>query len=392
MKRSVCLNFRIHQPYQLKAFAPSQIDTGDCYFDERANETLINKLADECYLPANSIILSNIIRTNGLFKVGYSISGTTLELLLRYRPDVVTSFKNLVKTGSVEIFAETYYNSPSFLYSTNEFERQIEMHSQLILEVFGSKPKVFRNTELVYNNDLARYVYQLGYLGILCDGVEQILKGRTPNKIYAAPDAGEFALLLRNARLSDDIAFRFENKDWNEYPLTASRFAGWIHSHPINHPVINLFMDYETFGVHKTRHSGIFDFLSELPLAILANKSFRFGTASEVIEQHYLQDIYDVPSSISWDNEKAGLDWLEGENQKAALKKIHSLERFICNSNMEQAIKCWGILQDAHYLLHETSEAYEHYKNIVVDLEIKLIKEQLKKNKLDFIPFSPNAY
>ena len=349
-------------------------------------------MADECYLPANSIILSNIIRTDGLFKVGYSISGTTLELLLRYRPDVVNSFKNLVNTGSVEIFAETYYNSLSFLYSTREFERQIEKHSQLIMEVFGFKPRVFRNTELIYNNDLARHVYQLGYLGILCDGVERILKGRTPNKIYAAPDAGEFALLLRNSRLSDDIAFRFDDNSWNAYPLTASKFAGWIHSHPINHPVINLFMDYETFGVHKKRYSGIFDFLSELPQAVLANKSFRFGTALEVIEQHYPEDIYDVSSTISWEDGAVNSDRRENEKQRTALKKIASLERFICNSNTESAIKCWGILQDADYLLHLTSEGLEHYKNIVIDLEIRLIKEQLKKNKLDFIPFSPNAY
>ncbi len=392
MKRSVCLNFRIHQPYQLKAFTPCQVDTGDCYFDETANEAFINQIADECYLPANSIILSNIIRTDGLFKVGYSISGPTIDLLLKYRPDVVISFNNLVRTGSVEIFAETYYNSLSCLYSTREFERQIEKHSRLILEVFGVNPKVFRNTELIYSNDLARHLCQLGYQGILCEGVEQILKGRSPNKIYAAPEAGEFSLLLRNSRLSDDIAFRFDNDRWNAYPLTASKFAEWIHSHPINHPVINLFMDYETFGIHKRRHSGIFDFLSELPQAVLANKSFRFGTASEVIEQHYLQDIYDVPSGISWENQEMNPVWLEDGDPRTALKKIASLEKFISNSNIEEAIDSWGILQDAEYMLHSLPQEYEHYKNIVLDLEIRLIKEQLKKNKLDFIPFSPNAY
>ena len=392
MKRSLCLNFRIHQPRRLRAFTPYQIEAGDCYFDEQADEGIINKMADECYLPANAIVLSNITKTHGSFKLGYSISGTTLQLLLKYRPDVVDSFNSLIKTGSVEIFAETYYNSLSSLYSTKEFQRQIEKHSQLILEVFGFKPKVFRNTEVVYNNDIARHLYQLGYLGILCDGVERILRGRTPNRIYAAPDAGEFALLLRNSKLSDDIAFRFDNESWNPDPLTASKFAAWIHSHPVNHPVINLFMDYETFGVHKKSHSGIFNFLSELPQAVLANKSFRFGTASEVIEQHYIQDIYDVPSIVSWEDEGDELDWPENEMQKAALKKIASLERFICNSSMEQAIDSWRVLQDADYLLHLSPEAYEHYRNIIVDLEIKLIKEQLKKNKLDFIPFSPTAY
>jgi alpha-amylase len=392
MKPSVCLNFRVHQRRQLKAFAPCQVDTGDCYFDEIADETLTNKMADECYMPANSTILSNILRTDGLFKVGYSISGTTLELLLKYRPDVIHSFKDLVKTGSVEILAETYYNSPSFLYSTSEFERQIEKHSELILKLFDFKPRVFRNTELIFNNDIARHVYQLGYHGMLCEGVQQILRGRTPNRIYAVPDAGEFSLLLRNSMLSDDIAFRFDDENWNEYPLTASKFARWIHSHPVTHPVVNLFLGYETFGIHKKKDCGIFDFLDELPQAVLANKNFQFSTLSEVIEQFYLQDVYDSPFTISWEDQQSKEDWPGNERAMTALKKISSLERFICNSGIEQAIKSWGILQDADYLLHLPSEQYEHYKNIVLDLEIRLIKEQLKKNKLDFIPFSPNAY
>ena len=393
MKQSVCLNFRVHQPHLLKAFTNCQVGIDDCYVNETADEIFINKAADDCYLPANAIILSNIRRTDGLFKVGYSISGTVLELFLKYRPDVVESFNNLIKTGSVEIFAETYYNSLSSLYSANEFERQIEKHTLLIQEVFGTKPAVFRNTELIYNNDLASHIYQLGYKGMLCEGVTRILKGRTPNKIYAAPGAGELALLLRNARLSDDVAFRFDDKAWSEYPLTALKFADWIHSHPITDPVVNLFMDYETFGVHKKTDTGIFKFLDELPRAILANKKFEFRTVSEIIEQYYLQDIYDVPSSVSWEKEEATTYWYENEKQQTALKKIYSLERFICNSSVQQVINNWGILQEAAYLTHLLpAETQDHFKNIVTDLEIRLIIEQVKKNRLDFIPFSPNAY
>ena len=392
MKQSVCLTFRLHQPHVLKAFTRCQVGIDDCYVDETADEILINKLADKCYLPANAIILSNIQKTAGLFKVGFSISGTMLELLLKYRPDIVNSFNDLVKTGSVELFAETYYNSLSSLYSAEEFERQIEKHSLLIQEVFHTKPAVFRNTELIYNNDLARHIYQLGYKGILCEGVMQILKGRTANKIYAAPDCGELALLLRNSRLSDDIAFRFDDETWDEYPLSAFKFAQWIHSHPITDPVINLFMDYETFGIHKKVDSNVFEFLEELPQALLANKKFQFSTVSEVIDQYYMQDIYDVPSVISWENEKTTSRY-EDESQKDAFKKTYSLERFVCNSNVQQVINSWGILQDANYVIHPLpAETQDHHGNMVTDLEIRLIKEQVKKNRLDFIPFSPNAY
>ena len=213
----------------------------------------------------------------------------------------------------------------------------------------------------------------------------QILKGRTANKIYAAPDCGELALLLRNSR-------RFDDETWDDYPLSAFKFAQWIHSHPITDPVINLFMDYETFGIHKKVDSNVFEFLEELPQALLANKKFQFSTVSEVIDQYYMQDIYDVPSVISWENEKTTSRY-EDESQKDAFKKTYSLERFICNSNVQQVINSWGILQDANYLIHPLpAETQDHHGNMVTDLEIRLIKEQVKKNRLDFIPFSPNAY
>ena len=407
MKQSVCLYFRVHQPFRLKSYTQSQVGADHCYIDEAGDESAIDKLADECYLPANSTILSNINKTKGDFRLNFSISGTTLELLLKYRPDVVDSFKELVNTGSVEMLAETYYNSLSFLYSKKEFARQVGKHSQVIRKIFGVEPRVFRNTELIYNNSLAQCIYQLGYNGILCEGIERLLKGRTANNIYAAPNTGELALLLRNSRLSDDIAFRFDDKTWNEYPLTSDKFAQWIHSLPANEQVVNLFMDYETFGVHKTKETGIFDFLGVLPQAILANKSFQFNTVSHAIDQHYPQDLYDIPLTISWeDKAEASCVWCENARQNNTLKKIYSLEKFILNSSSDLLIESWGRLQSADYIFHmaehaqgrkyindvEPQDAYEQYKNIVTDLEIMLIKEQLKKNKLDFIPLTHNVY
>ncbi|HEV8287226.1 MAG TPA: glycoside hydrolase family 57 protein [Chitinophagaceae bacterium] len=406
MKQSVCLYFKVHQPFQLKAYTQSHVGIDHYYIDDATDEATINKISDECYLPANSIISSNIHKTKGRFKLSYSISGTTLELLLKYRPDVIDSFKGLVNTGSVEILAETYYNSLSFLHSKKEFENQIEKHSQLVQKIFAFDPKVFRNTELIYNNSLAQYIYKLGYKGILCEGIERILKARTANKIYAAPNTGELALLLRNSRLSDDVAFRFDDKTWNEHPLTADKFTDRIHSHPETDQVINLFMDYETFGIHKKRETGIFDFLNALPHAILTSENFQFSTASGAIEQYYPYDLYDVPLTISWeDKAEACCIWCENAKQNNTVKKIYSLEKFIRNSSNEQLIEDWRKLQTGDYIFYMAEhkgrkhlnfvtpeDAYEHYKNIVTDLEINLIKEQLKKNRLDFIPLTHNVY
>ncbi|HEV8506276.1 MAG TPA: glycoside hydrolase family 57 protein [Chitinophagaceae bacterium] len=407
MKQSVCLYFRIHQPSHLSTFNQNQVGIDHDYFNKSLDRQVIDKLADECYLPANDIVLSNIMRTKSKFRVNYSISGIVLELLLKYRPDVIASFNDLVRTGAVEILAETYHNSFSCLYSKTEFEKQVENHSQLIQKIFGLRPAVFRNTELLHNNEIAQHIYQLGFKGIICEGLERTLRGRSANKIYAAPNTGEFGILLRNPGLSDDIAFRYDDKNWTAYPLADDKFAGWIHSHPQNDQVINLLLDYDTLGIHKKKDTGIFNFLDQLPKAVLNHENFQFSTASEIIEQYYPQDIYDIPLTVSWQsNSEASFQWFENARQGYALKKIYSLEKFINNSSNDVLIDSWKNLQSADYIIamadrdhggkfltpFMSQDAHEHYKNIVLDLEIRLIKEQLKKNKLDFIPLSPNVY
>ena len=299
---SVSLGFKVHIPYRLKRFIPGEVGTYGNWFDEQAGKEAVDKLSDECYLPANRIIHSLIKQHNSDFKIAFSFSGTALELLQRHRPDVLRSFSQLVNTGCVEIFSETYYHSLSWLYSKNEFKRQVRKHDDLIKLVFGIEPAVFRNTELIYSNELARFIADLGYKGILCEGLERILKGRTPNQIYAAPDPDgyqdDFGLLLRNVRLSDDIAFRFDDPTWNEQPLTADKYAQWLHDQKENMCNINLFFDYETFGIHKKHSSGIFEFLKHLPAAILANKDWKFTTPSGALESCYPKDIYNVPKII----------------------------------------------------------------------------------------------
>jgi alpha-amylase len=399
----------VHLPFSLKAYTPQLVGLNHCYEDAITDEIIINKLADECYLPANKIILSNIQKANDKFKVSYSISGTALELMLQYRPDVIESFQELVNTGSVEILAETYYNSLSFLYSKKEFDRQLEKHRLFIQKLFRVQPAVFRNTELIYNDKLAAHISNLGYKGVLCEGSQKILKGRTPNKLYASPDNGDFVLLLRNPRLSDDIAFRFDDKGWNEYPLTADKFAEWLHSHPGDSEVINLFMDYETFGIHKNAASGIFDFLNTLPAEVLKNPEFVFNTPSNVIDDYYPKDIYHVPEIISWEDHSAACCiWSENAKQNNTLKKIYQLEKLIDQSNNNNLLQTWGRLQAADYIyfmseinrnsckylnpFNTAEEVYNYFMSIMTDMEVTLVNEQLRKNKMHVINQTNNLF
>jgi len=397
---SVCLYFKVHQPFQLKQYHSKDIDVLHCYEDAEADEEIINQLADTCYLPTNKIMLSLIEQHKGKFKVSFSISGTVLELLQRYRRDVIDSFKKLVDTDCVEILAETYYHSLSSLYSLKEFKRQIEKHATLVQKLFHTDPVVFRNTEMIYNNELAAYIKNLGFKGILCEGIDRILGGKTCNQVYAAPSTDDFGLLLRNANLSDDIAFRFADSNWNQYPLTAGKFAEWIHSHPSGTQVINLFMDYETFGIHKKGETGIFDFLEALPEAILASSDFTFNTASAVLEANKATEIYDVPQAISWDSKSdRNIAWDKNVMQNNALKKIYSLEKMVMTSGSIESVEVWGKLQAADYFYYmqdehikggeykyvnpfsSAQEVYQYYTNIVVDFEISLIKKQIARNK-----------
>jgi len=409
MPKTVCLYFKVHLPFSLRAYAKHHIGVNHCYEDVAADEMMINKLADESYLPANEIILANIVKSKSRFKVSYSISGTALELMLQYRPDVIASFQELVNTGAVEILAETYYNSLSFLYSKKEFDRQLEKHSLFIQKLFRIQPAVFRNTELIYNNKLPAHIRELGYKGILCEGSRKILRGRTPNKLYACPGNDDFALLLRNTSLSDDIAFRFGDKQWNEYPLTAEKFAEWIHAHPEDSEVINLFMDYETFGLYKHKDTGIFDFLDALPAAVLANENFVFDTPSNVVNQYYPRDVYDVPEIISWDDHSAACCmWSENARQNNTLKKLYSLEKLINQSENNHFVQAWGRLQAAdyiHFMSDNNKKACKHlnpfdgpeavysaFTSILTDMEISLVNEQIRKNNMHFINQTNNLY
>lgn len=404
----VCLYFKVHQPYRLKKYEAKDIDACHCYEDAAADEENINRLADECWLPANEIIYDQIINHNGRFRCSFSISGTVLELTHKYRPDVIDSFKQLATTRCVEFTAETYYHSLSSLYSMAEFQRQVQKHCNLINELFDIDPIIFRNTELIHNNRIAALVASMGFKAILCEGVERILKGRDCNQVYAAPGSEDLYLLLRNATLSDDIAFRFGDPNWSEHPLTADKFAEWLHHHPEDTRVINLFMDYETFGIHKKKETGIFDFLASLPAAVLANDNFIFSTPAGIVEEKFPGGLYDVPQTISWeDRADNSCVWCENVMQNNTLKKIYSIENLVLQSTDKQAADTWGRLQSADYFYYmaddsrkegaakyvtdcSAKEVFQHYTNLVADFEISLIKKVIegKKNSSRHIPFN----
>lgn len=397
---SVCLYFKVHQPYRLKKYQAKDIDVCHCYEEKEEDKLDINQLADACCIPCNEIIYQQINRWDRKFKVSFSISGTALELFQQYRPDVIQSFKKLASTGCVEFLAEPYYHSLSSLYSATEFRRQVLKHKHLLKGLFNLEPVVFKNTELIHNNSIGNRVAGLGLAGILCEGVERILKGRNSNRLYAMPGNNNTRMLLRNATLSDDIAFRFGDPNWSEHPLTATKFSEWLHRHPSTTEAINLFMDYGTFGVHKKKESGIFEFLESLPAAVLKNEAFIFSTPSEVIRLFHPTDLYDVTETISWEDQSAtNCVWCENVMQNNTLKKIYSIENLVLSSHDEAAIDIWGRLQAADYFYYmaedsrkqmagkyfnpfaSAREVFQHYTNLVADFEISLIRKAIDQKK-----------
>ena len=386
---SICFYFQVHQPFRLKHYDCFKIGHDHSYEDEQKNREILDRVSTKCYLAANRTLLSLIKRYKGKFRIAYSISGTALEQMEMYRPDVLRSFQDLAATGCVEFLSETYYHSLSFLYSKTEFIRQVGKHKEKIEELFGQTPTVFRNTELIYNNEIANFVSSLGFKGIACEGLDHVLGFRSPNFLYNPPRNNKIISLLKNYKLSDDIAFRFSNKDWKEWPLTAPKFAHWVHQTAGNGETINLFMDYETFGEHQWPETGIFNFLSHLPHEIFKHPDFTFKTPSEVIAEYPTRGEYDVHHLSSWaDIERDLSAWLGNSLQHDAMERIYGLEKRIKETNDEQMIDTWAKLLtsdhfyymctkywndgDVHkYFSHYNTpyDAYINFMNVVTDLE-----------------------
>ena len=330
---SVCFYFQLHQPYRLRRY--SVFSSDPFYFDNEANERIMRKVADKCYRPTTLKMLDLVKRHDKRFRCSYAITGTALDQMLQWAPDVIDTLKRLVDTGACELIGETSHHSLSFLFSRGEFDAQVDLHQKRMQEIFGVTPKVFRNTELIYSNELAQHIAQRGqHKAIICEGVDRLLGFRSPNYLYAPPGLGDLAdrplrLLLKNYRLSDDIAFRFSNRGWKDWPLSAEKFAGWVNQINGDGYCCNLFMDYETFGEHQWADTGIFEFLDALPGAIYdTNRGHNdFLTPSQLLDCHEAVGEYDAPKYTSWaDSERDLSAWLGNPIQDGAAKELYSLE------------------------------------------------------------------
>jgi len=348
---SVCFYFQVHQPFRLRGY--NVFDRGSNYFDDYKNQEICCKVARKCYLPANQLMLQLIERYSGRFKVSYRLSGVLLDQLERYAPEVLSTFQALAQTGCVEFMAETDSHSLAFLYSRDEFAAQVQKQRQRIYDLFGQKPRVFRNTELIYNNELADLAHTMGFDGVMCEGADHILGFRSPNYVYAPPSENGIKLLLKNYRLSDDIAFRFSNRDWPEWPLTAPKFAKWVSDVNGDGYTVNLFMDYETLGEHQWEDTGIFDFLLHLPEEILRHPDNDFKTPSEVIDSYEPVGIVNVPYMISWaDTERDLSAWLGNAMQSNAMHELYRMETEVKASGDPAILDDWRKLQTSDHFYY----------------------------------------
>ncbi len=393
---SICFYMHVHQPWRLRNFSIFEIGTGNNYFDDNSNKMYLERIAQKSYLPTNKILLDLIKNTNKKFKIALSISGNLIEQLEKYSPEALQSFKDLVNTGNVELIVETYYHSLSFLYSINDFERQVQMHKDKLKRTFKKTPEVFRNVELTFRNDMAEVVEKMGFKGILSEGADHILGWRSPNFLYNAKSHSKIPLLLRNYNLSDDISFRFSTREWKEWPLTSEKFAYWINQTNGNGEVVNLFMDYETFGEHQWEETGIFEFLKRFPFEILKNEDNEFVTPIEAIKKYEPKGELNIEKTISWaDVERDISAWVGNKMQEQAITHLYEMENEIIKKQDEKIIEDWRKLQTSDHFYYMCTkwfaegdihkyfnpydspyEAFITFINIINDLKMRLGKNK----------------
>ena len=325
-KKTLCLYFQVHQPVRLRKYHFFDIGKSHDYYDDFANRTITRKVAERCYLPANKMMLELIKKYGKNFKVSFSISGLAIEQFEKYAPEVIDGFKALAETGCVEFLAETYSHSLASLANEKEFNNQVKQHAELIKKLFGYTPVTFRNTELIYSDKIGEMVAHMGYTTMLTEGAKHILGWKSPNYVYTNSLNPKLKLLLKNFRLSDDIAFRFSDRSWGEWPLTAEKYTGWLTEAVQKEDVINLFMDYETFGEHQQEETGIFAFMRSLPEQVLSTAAFEFLTPREVVAKHQPVAPLNVPFPISWADEERDLTaWLGNELQMEAFEELYKI-------------------------------------------------------------------
>jgi alpha-amylase len=397
-QKAIVLYLHVHQPYRVRHY--SVFDTGQNhdyfnapYDNQTSNERILHKVAEKSYLPTNRRLLK-LLQEHPSFKLSLSITGTVLEQLEMWSPEALQSFKDLIATDRVEVVAETYHHSLAFFYSRSEFEAQVAMHRAKVQQLFGKTPQVFRNTELSYNNDVAYWADKAGYKGIITEGWHTALGWRSPNYVYRPAYTEQIRLLMKNYKLSDDIAFRFGDRNWQEWPLTADKFTRWLGSDP-DASIFNLFMDYETFGEHQWSESGIFDFLEHLPKEWLKHENNTFMTISEAIDTFEPKDYIDVPQTITWaDTERDLSAWLGNALQQQSITALYDLQDKVLGTHDLQLIEDWRRLQTSDHFYYMCTkwwndgdihtyfspydspyDAYINFMNAYHDLRYRLIEK-----------------
>lgn len=392
MKKTICLYFQVHQPFRFRRYRFFDIGNDHYYYDDYTNESILLKIAQKCYLPTNALLLKLIEANKGKFKVAFSLSGVAIKQFQLYAPEVIESFQKLAATGHVEFLSETYSHSLVALKDHEEFKLQVEKHSTLIEDLFKQKPTTFRNTELIYSDEMGDMVHQLGYKAMLTEGAKHVLGWKSPNYLYCNSINPKLKVLLKNHILSDDIAFRFSNQGWSEYPLTPKKYTQWLKDLDKGNEVVNLFMDYETFGEHQWEETGIFKFLKELPKEVLKHEEFTFSTPSEVAENLQPISTINVQHPISWADEERDLTaWLGNEMQEEAFNKLYALLPKIKKCTDEKLLEDWAYLQtsdhfyymctkyfsdgDVHAYFNPYESPYQafiNYMNVLSDFSLRL--------------------
>jgi len=358
---SVCFYFEVHQPMRLNRFSVFNIGKTKSpyeYFDNHLNEKIFHKVATKCYLPTNNLLLDLIDQYDKKFRISYSLTGTFVEYCQKHIPELIESFKNLVGTGAVDLIEETYFHSLSGLYDDlTEFEEQVRLHNAMVKDLFHIQPQVFRNTEAIYDNRIAQKVSEMGYKGIITEGAKKILDWRSPNYLYKSSNA-DIKVLLRNYMLSDDIGFRFSAKGWVGFPLTADKYTNWMAQNQGD--LINLFMDYETFGEHHWEDTGIFDFLRHLPENVLNHEHMDFVTVREAINRYDARGALDVPWAISWADEDRDVStWLGNDMQRACFQELQQLGHHIKQKENADKLDAWRKLQTSDHLYYISTKGFE---------------------------------
>lgn len=389
--RAICFCFQVHQPFRFRRYRFFDIGNDHYYYDDFSNESVMRKMTDHSYLPANELLLRMIRKHPGKFKVSFSISGIALEQFELYAPEVLESFQKLAGTGQVEFLSGTYSHSLASLSSRELFAEQIRKHDDLIERYFGQRPSAFCNTELIYSDEIGAAVASLGFKAMLTEGAKHVLGWKSPNFLYCNSINPRLKVLLRNFRLSDDIAFRFSNHGWSEYPLTADKFVEWLNADDQDE-VFNLFLNYETFGGRQPESTGIFGFLESLPETAFKTNKLRFATPTEIAKELQPVAAVSVPNTISWADEERDLSaWLGNEMQQEAFNKLYALQERMSKVQDRDLIKDWDYLQVSDHFYYMCTkffsdgevrryfnsyespyEAFINYMNVLSDFKLRL--------------------